>query len=103
MTKRLHDRNKSALWLLVFFVLPLVLNIPRFIEMMDIFNHFGAFLKAAQTASQTGQPPFTETPLAIISGGASTIINLWAFVELFCLRGTIGDNQYGPDPLAGRV
>ena len=25
---------------------------------------------------------------------------LWALVELGCLRGTIGRNQYGPDPLA---
>lgn len=23
---------------------------------------------------------------------------IWAFVELGCLRGTIGSNQYGPDP-----
>jgi uncharacterized membrane protein YhaH (DUF805 family) len=28
---------------------------------------------------------------------------VWGFVELYCLRGTSGDNQYGPDPLAGRV
>jgi len=24
---------------------------------------------------------------------------LWYFVELACMRGTIGANQYGPDPL----
>jgi uncharacterized membrane protein YhaH (DUF805 family) len=26
---------------------------------------------------------------------------IWSFVELGCLRGTPGDNVYGPDPLAG--
>ena len=26
---------------------------------------------------------------------------LWVFVECGCLRGTEGQNQYGPDPLAG--
>ena len=26
-------------------------------------------------------------------------ITVWAFVELGCLRGTVGPNQYGPDPL----
>lgn len=26
---------------------------------------------------------------------------LWFFVEAGCLRGTVGPNQYGPDPLAG--
>jgi uncharacterized membrane protein YhaH (DUF805 family) len=24
--------------------------------------------------------------------------NLWSFIELGCLRGTYGDNNYGPDP-----
>jgi uncharacterized membrane protein YhaH (DUF805 family) len=23
---------------------------------------------------------------------------LWAFIETGCLRGTLGDNDYGPDP-----
>ena len=26
---------------------------------------------------------------------------IWVFVECGCLRGTEGQNQYGPDPLAG--
>jgi uncharacterized membrane protein YhaH (DUF805 family) len=30
---------------------------------------------------------------------AATAIAIWAFVELGCLRGTPGPNQYGPDPL----
>ncbi|HXC27619.1 MAG TPA: DUF805 domain-containing protein [Stellaceae bacterium] len=29
-------------------------------------------------------------------------IAIWLFIDLGCLRGTIGPNQYGPDPLAGR-
>jgi uncharacterized membrane protein YhaH (DUF805 family) len=28
---------------------------------------------------------------------------IWALVELGCLRGTPGRNQYGDDPLAGRL
>jgi uncharacterized membrane protein YhaH (DUF805 family) len=27
-------------------------------------------------------------------------ITAWSFVELGCLRGTIGVNPYGPDPVA---
>ena len=34
--------------------------------------------------------------LFFIAGGA---IMIWTFVDLGCLRGTIGPNQYGPDPL----
>lgn len=30
----------------------------------------------------------------------SLALSLWAFVELGCLRGTIGPNQYGADPIA---
>src|SRR5262249_41164553 len=31
---------------------------------------------------------------------AGVAIGIWGFVELGCLRGTVGPNQYGPDPLA---
>lgn len=26
---------------------------------------------------------------------------IWQFIEVGCLRGTVGDNSYGPDPLGG--
>ncbi len=29
----------------------------------------------------------------------SFAISIWGFVEIGCLRGTEGPNQYGPDPL----
>ena len=31
------------------------------------------------------------------------VLGVWALVELGCLKGTTGDNQYGTDPLAGIV
>jgi hypothetical protein len=34
-----------------------------------------------------------------VFGGAGIAIGIWAFVELGCLRGTVGYNQYGADPL----
>ncbi|HXC54305.1 MAG TPA: DUF805 domain-containing protein [Rhizomicrobium sp.] len=98
-TKRLHDRGKSAWWLLVFSVAPVALNIPRFMGMWDRLQHFGAILNQAQHGQHV---VMMESPLALLLGGAGSIISLWAFVELFCLRGTVGDNRYGPDPLAGR-
>jgi uncharacterized membrane protein YhaH (DUF805 family) len=69
--KRLHDRNKSGWWLLVFYVLP------------------GTLSGLAET---TG--PYFVLELA----GAA--LSIWGFVELGCLRGTSGPNQFGPDPLA---
>jgi uncharacterized membrane protein YhaH (DUF805 family) len=31
------------------------------------------------------------------------ILGIWALIWFGCLRGTVGPNQYGPDPLEGRV
>lgn len=75
--KRLHDRAKSGWWLLVFYVLPTV------IVLIGTFLSWGA-------------------GSMIISGLFSLIalaISVWGFVELGCLRGSVGPNGYGPDPL----
>jgi len=70
--KRLHDRNMSGWWLLVFYLLPAVLDgIGRAIGVPLIFS---------------------------LAGSA---ISIWALVVLGFLRGTSGANQYGPDPLGG--
>jgi uncharacterized membrane protein YhaH (DUF805 family) len=71
--KRLHDRDKSAWWLLVFYALPTILSTAadRMEDVQFIILH-------------------------LISFG----ITVWAFVELGCLRGTVGSNRYGPDPLS---
>ena len=71
--KRLHDRDKSGWWILLFWLGPSVLG-----------------------GWQTATP--------YLGGGfilslAALAILIWAFVELGCLPGTPGPNQYGPDPL----
>ena len=76
--KRLHDRDKSAWWLAVFYLTPLVLSLLG----VDVFNE-----------DETG---IAQQILVYVSFA----INIWAIVELGCLRGTIGANQYGSDPLA---
>jgi uncharacterized membrane protein YhaH (DUF805 family) len=69
--KRLHDRNKSAWWLVLFYVAPGVASgIGDQMEYLGFVLHLVAFA-----------------------------ITVWAFVEIGCLRGTVGPNQYGPDPL----
>ena len=27
------------------------------------------------------------------------ILNIWGFIEMYCLSGTVGTNRFGPDPL----
>jgi uncharacterized membrane protein YhaH (DUF805 family) len=73
--KRLHDRNKSAWWLVLFYVAPGVASgIGDQMEYLGFVLHLVAFA-----------------------------ITVWAFVELGCLRGSIGQNRFGPDPLAPEV
>jgi uncharacterized membrane protein YhaH (DUF805 family) len=70
-TKRLHDRDKSAWWLLLFYALPAVLG-----NVGDAAGGIGGMLSLVGVA-----------------------ISIWAMVELGFLRGTPGPNRYGPDPL----
>jgi uncharacterized membrane protein YhaH (DUF805 family) len=72
--KRLHDRNKSAWWVLLFYVAPPVLQ--AIAPLYDL------------------EPALTVC-LMVLSGALS----LWALIELGCLRGTRGPNRHGPDPL----
>lgn len=74
--RRLHDRDKSAWWLLVYYLLP------------------GLISPAGAVSSSVG--------FIALLGLVSLGISIAAFVDLGCLRGTIGDNRFGPDPLAGR-
>lgn len=78
--KRLHDRDKSAWWLLLFYLLPIVFGVIK-----DAF------------AMLPGSASFT---LAVVFAVLSGALSLWAVVELGCLRGTTGANRYGPNPLA---
>ena len=97
--KRLHDRNKSAWWLLIFVVLPIVLQISFFWGFPDRMAHFQAVIEAMRQHQPPPLPP-VESQVASIGRGVATLIGLWAFVELYFLRGTTGENRFGPDPLA---
>jgi uncharacterized membrane protein YhaH (DUF805 family) len=89
-TKRLHDRDKGAVWLIPFIVVPIVLNIYVF---ATIISQYG-FQNLAEA---------NANPVLMVCRLAAFALSLWAFVELYCLRGTVGDNRFGPDPLAGRI
>jgi uncharacterized membrane protein YhaH (DUF805 family) len=75
--RRLHDRGKSGWWTLAFLWIPGVLD-----RISDRLTE--------------------ESPLwwvLVLIGSALTI---WGVIELGFRRGTDGDNEYGPDPLAQR-
>jgi uncharacterized membrane protein YhaH (DUF805 family) len=74
--KRLHDRNKSGWWVLLFYLAPNILD------------------NAASSAERYG-----NSTAGIVAEAVGLAITLWALVELMCLRGTIGPNRYGADPV----
>ncbi len=78
-TRRLHDRNKSAWWLIVFYVLPSALTQPAKFEW------------------PTG---IAGTALQTILALAALALMIWGFVEIGCLRGNTGPNKYGSNPLS---
>lgn len=79
--KRLHDRNRSGLWLVLAYGLGLVGYV-------------------AQLAGLAGTPEEPTSPMVIL-GIVSLIVNIWLFIECGFIKGTAGENQYGPDPLGG--
>jgi uncharacterized membrane protein YhaH (DUF805 family) len=81
MVKRFHDRNRPS-WFVALILVPVVLQ--------GITNIMGI----------TGDP-LNQGMLDYLFAAWVLIVGIWFFVELGCLRGTVGDNQYGPDPLAG--
>jgi len=75
--KRLHDRNKSGWWLAVFYVVPSLLSVVGMYSGSEAISMLLSLIGFA--------------------------ISVWMIVELGCLRGTVGPNEYGPDPLESDV
>ena len=102
--KRLHDLNKSGAWLLLFFGGPILLLI------LFVIFAVASVGTAALTSGGAGLSPEALTAMIMQLGGIGLIfvvlwlaLAIWALVWLGCLRGTVGPNQYGPDPLEGRI
>jgi uncharacterized membrane protein YhaH (DUF805 family) len=75
--KRLHDRDKSGWWILVFYIVPWLLG---------------------GIADKQGD----DTP-ALIAALIALVCLIWGLVELGFLRGTRGPNRFGPDPLQPEI
>lgn len=71
--KRLHDRDESGWWMLVFL--------------------------AVSTTVSLLQEAATTPGNKILFGVGSFAVSVWIVIELGCLRGTHGPNRFGPDPL----
>lgn len=83
MVKRLHDRNRPGAFALLLLV-PFVT-----VGLTDLYGITGNAL--------------SPNAYDVILTGILLIVSIWFLVELGFLRGTIGPNRYGPDPLAPRT
>jgi uncharacterized membrane protein YhaH (DUF805 family) len=75
--KRLHDRDQSGWWIVLFYFAPGV----------------------ASAIAQSSASGVVSLVLSLLSFA----ISIWAIVVLGFLRGTRGPNRYGPDPLEGHT
>jgi uncharacterized membrane protein YhaH (DUF805 family) len=84
--KRIHDRNKSG-WLVWAFYGPFITAMTSTIVTVIVF-----------TFDSSG----AASLLGVISGVlwvVALVVGIWFFVEFGCMRGTVGANRYGPDPV----
>ena len=94
LVKRIHDRNKSGWYILFLFGSAIALSVMALVWLGT----------ALYSAANGGTVTFTGSMgvagvLTIIAAIAVLGINIWFFVEFGCLRGTIGANRFGPDPV----
>lgn len=80
--KRFQDRNKPGGLALIGIGLGILQTLARLVGLSN---------------------PFNPTAVDWILNIALIIVGIWYLIELGILRGTIGPNTYGPDPLEGRV
>jgi len=86
LIKRIHDRDKSGalVWALYG---PLILAIIVTIATVIAF---------AAGSSDTG---WSFGIVAAVFWVAVVGVSIWFFIEFGCMRGTIGPNRFGPDPV----
>jgi uncharacterized membrane protein YhaH (DUF805 family) len=75
--KRLHDRNKSAWWMIPFFLIP------------GLFDQFADRL--------------TDSRAVLLVSLIAAGLWLWGLLEMCWLKGTTGPNRFGADPLTPAV
>jgi uncharacterized membrane protein YhaH (DUF805 family) len=85
--KRLHDRDKSAWWLLALYLAPALLT--------GLAVYLGII---ANTSVGAGADYAALLSRVCLFGVVAFVV--WFFVELGCRRGSVGTNRSGPDPLS---
>jgi uncharacterized membrane protein YhaH (DUF805 family) len=87
--KRRHDRNSSGIDVLIYLALGLAVSIVGLLGM-------GYTVTQIEGVTLPMPQPWLQAVSAILA-----IFGIYLFIVLAFLKGTIGPNNYGPDPLQG--
>ena len=99
--KRLHDRNKPTMpWLAIFFLPGFVSNLMQIFQINYLVLDMSQMQGMGGMMGASGQDILVPGKLAMFVGLVSLVVGIWALVELGILKGTDGENSFGPDPLA---
>jgi uncharacterized membrane protein YhaH (DUF805 family) len=89
--KRRHDRNNNGMDIIAYLALAVVLILLQALGLGFTSTDIGGVVVP------------TPTGLYSIVGAISGIFAIYLLVVLGFLKGTTGDNAYGPDPLLGKA
>ncbi|WP_198371296.1 DUF805 domain-containing protein [Roseomonas rosulenta] len=95
--KRLHDRNRSGWWIGGFYLLSAAAGTVAFLSLAGATA--GMFMYRDRPVT-----PEDAQGVALVMIAAGLLVlgfGIWLLVETGFLRGTIGANRFGPDPLGG--
>lgn len=88
--KRLHDRDRSAWWLFLFYIGPLLIGLAGWSLVWATAGSFGDVRVVSLFALR----------LCLMAGIALAV---WGQAEIGFRRGTTGYNRFGADPLAKKL
>ena len=97
--KRIHDRNKSGWYILIYFIPAILFGISLLIWLGAVFL---VAIDAGKDAAAAIGSLGALGVITIILGVVTLCIAIWFFIEFGCLRGTIGANRFGADPVRSR-
>jgi uncharacterized membrane protein YhaH (DUF805 family) len=80
--KRLHDRDRTGWWLVALYLVIIAAVVLGVVTLMQLEGQ---------------RKPLNTAAVGVVI--AASVIMLWLFIEIGFLRGTVGPNRYGPDPL----
>jgi uncharacterized membrane protein YhaH (DUF805 family) len=85
--KRLHDRDKSAWWLLALYVA------------IALLAGLAVYIGVVANTGVGATADYAALLFRVCLFGVLALL-VWLFVELGCRRGSVGTNRYGADPLS---